>query len=135
MATEVHVTFPGNLKVNAQIDEFIIETDQPEKSGGDSSAPSPFSLFTASIATCAGYFAVKFCKTRNIPTEGMSLSLKYQWDKELKRYPKMAIELRLPPGFPEKYKGAIIRAMDQCVVKKHILEPPEFEIDTVLMAS
>ena len=46
------------------------------------------------------------------------------WDKELKRYPKMVIDSTLPEGFPEKYRGA----MDQCVVKKHILEPPEFEI-------
>ena len=30
--------------------------------------------------------------------------------------------------FPEKYKGAIIKAMDLCTVKKHILNPPEFEI-------
>lgn len=131
MATEIFVTFPGNLKVNAQIDEFLLETDQPEKSGGDGSAATPFALFTSSIATCAGYFALKFCRSRKIETEGMSLSMKYDWDKDQKRYPKMTIELQLPVGFPEKYKDAIIRAMDQCVVKKHILEPPEFEISVV----
>lgn len=128
MADEVVVTFPENVKVNAQINDFTIETDQPEKSGGDNSAPSPFSLFTASIATCAGYFALKFCRARKLKTEGMSLVLKYAWDKEQKRFPDMEIELKLPDDFPEKYKDAIIRAMDQCVVKKHILEPPSFSI-------
>jgi len=128
MAEEVVVTFPGNLKVKAHIRDFEIETDQPEKSGGDNSAPSPFSLFTASIATCAGYFALKFCRARNLQTEGMSLHLKYGWDKDAKCYPEMEIQLRLPGGFPEKYRDAIIRAMDQCVVKKHILDPPKFTI-------
>jgi len=128
MATEITVSFPGNLKVDAHVNEFVISTDQPEKSGGDGSAPAPFQLFTASIATCAGYFAVKFCKARNIETTGMSLVLKYEWDKEQKRYPKMAIELKLPEAFPEKYRKAIVRAMDQCVVKQHILQAPEFEI-------
>lgn len=128
MATEIHVTFPGNLRVEANIGEFVIPTDQPVKSGGDNSAPSPFVLFAGSIATCAGYFAVKFCRTRELDTTGMKLSLKYDWDSEQKRYPKMSIELTLPEGFPEKYHSAILRAMDQCVVKQHILNPPEFEI-------
>jgi ribosomal protein S12 methylthiotransferase accessory factor len=128
MATEINVTFPGNLRVEANIGEFVIPTDQPVKSGGDNSAPSPFVLFASSIATCAGYFAVKFCRTRDLDTTGMKLSLKYDWDAEQKRYPKMSIELTLPEGFPEKYHSAILRAMDQCVVKQHILNPPEFEI-------
>jgi len=125
---EIQVLFPGNLKVEASVGEFVIPTDQPEKSGGDNSAPSPFVLFASSIATCAGFFAMKFCRTRDIDTTGMKLSMKYEWDKEQKRYPKMEMELTLPEGFPEKYRGAILKAMDQCVVKQHILNPPEFEI-------
>jgi ribosomal protein S12 methylthiotransferase accessory factor len=128
MATEINVTFPGNLRVEANIGEFVIPTDQPVKAGGDGSAPSPFVLFASSIATCAGYFAMKFCRTRELDTTGMKLSMKYDWDAEQKRYPKMSIELTLPEGFPEKYHSAILRAMDQCVVKQHILNPPEFEI-------
>lgn len=128
MSTEINVMFPGNLKVVASVGEFTIATDQPEKSGGDNSAPSPFVLFASSIATCAGYFALKFCRTREIDTTGMQLSLSYDWDKEQKRYPKMRLELTLPAGFPEKYHGAIHKAVDQCVVKQHILNPPEFEL-------
>ncbi len=131
MASEIEVRFPGDVKVEAHIRGFVISTDQPEKSGGNNSAPSPFELFTSSIATCAGYFAVKFCRARNIDTAGMSLKMVYDWNKELKRYPKMSVELTLPEEFPEKYRGAIIKAMDQCVVKKHILEAPEFEISAV----
>ncbi len=128
MAKEINVTFPGNLKVYAEVDGFEIKTDQPEEDGGNGTAPAPSSFFTASIATCTGYFALKFCKARNIETEGMTLSMKYNWDAENKRYPEMDILLTLPPGFPAKYKDAIVRAMEQCVVKRNILEPPEFHI-------
>jgi len=130
MAEEIVVTFPENLKVEAQVNEFSIVTDQPEKSGGDGSAPSPFGLFTASIATCAGYFAVKFCRARKLDTAGMRLVLRYAWDEKEKRYPHMEMELQLPSGFPEKYREAIVRAMDQCSVKKLILDPPSFTIST-----
>lgn len=128
MATEINVSFPGNLKVEASLRDFTILTDQPEKSGGDNSAPAPFELFTTSIATCAGYFALKFCRARNIDTSTMRLQMKYAWDDQLKRYPQMSLNLELPEGFPDKYKSAIIKAMEQCVVKKHIHEPPEFTI-------
>ena len=43
----------------------------------------------------------------------------------------MSIDLKVPEGFPPKYRKAIIKAMDQCVVKKHILEPPEFEMSVL----
>jgi putative redox protein len=128
MATEIEVRFPGNLKVEATVRDFTLLTDQSEKSGGDNSGPSPFELFTSSIATCAGYFAVKFCRTRNIDTDGMSLKMSYDWDKDLKRYPKMSVSLQLPENFPDKYRSAIVKAMEQCVVKQHIQKPPEFEI-------
>ena len=128
MAEEMVVTFPGNLKVRANINDMTIETDQPEKSGGDNSAPSPFTLFTASLATCAGYFALKFCRSRKLETEGMKLTMKYNWDSEQKKYPVMELELTLPDGFPAKYSDAIVRAIDQCVVKKHIVDPPEIQV-------
>ncbi len=131
MVTEIDVSFPGNLRVDAKTRGFVISTDQPETSGGENSSPTPTELFTSSIATCAGFFAVKFCRTRNIETTGMSLKMSYEWDKEEKRYPKMSIDLTVPEGFPPKYRKAIIKAMDQCVVKKHILEPPEFEMSVL----
>ena len=49
-------------------------------------------------------------------------------DKVKKLYGKFTFNLDLPKDFPEKYKETIIRVMDQCTVKKHIVDPPEFEI-------
>jgi uncharacterized OsmC-like protein len=131
VTNEIAVTFPGNLQVAASVGDFSVITDQPEASGGDHEAPSPSDLFLTSIATCAGYFALKFCQAREIDTSTMRLTMSYGWDEELKRWPKLSIELHLPDDFPARYKKAIIKAMDQCVVKKHILQPPEFEITTV----
>ena len=38
------------------------------------------------------------------------------------------IEITLPPAFPEKYREAVLRAVDQCTVKRHLAEPPGFEV-------
>ncbi|HQN10418.1 MAG TPA: OsmC family protein, partial [Thermoanaerobaculia bacterium] len=106
-------------------------TDQPEKAGGGGSAPSPFDLFLASIGTCAGFYALRFCQERQLPTEGFALTMDWERSPETKLITTIRIEMKLPEGFPEKYRGAILRAADQCAVKKHLVEPPKIELSAV----
>jgi putative redox protein len=47
------------------------------------------------------------------------------------RIARLALDIHLPPGFPEKHRDAVVRAADLCAVKKHILQPPTFEIRAV----
>lgn len=123
----VAVSFPGGVAVDARLGAHVIRTDQPAPYGLDG-APAPFDLFLASIATCMGYYALRFCQERGIATEGLGLSLETVRDPEKKRLSTIRVALTLPPGFPEKYGEAIKRAVDQCAVKKHMVEPPAFEL-------
>jgi ribosomal protein S12 methylthiotransferase accessory factor len=122
------VTFPGGKRVDAEYHGFTIRTDQPPKAGGEGSAPQPFDLFLASIATCAGIYVKGYCDTREIPTAGLGIEMRVEHDHEQHRIGKLVLEIRLPPGFPEKHRQAVIRAADLCSVKKHMLQPPAFEI-------
>ncbi|HEX9734784.1 MAG TPA: OsmC family protein [Thermoanaerobaculia bacterium] len=128
---KMELSFPGNARVHAHFKGHTLATDQPEKAGGEDSAPAPFDVFLASIATCTGYYALHFCEQREIATEGLGVSLEVFRDEERKRVGKIRMEIRLPQGFPEKYRQAIVRAADQCAVKRHVMEPPEFEIVAV----
>jgi putative redox protein len=124
---KIAVAFPGGGVVTADLEGHEVRTDQPLP-WGDDSAPAPFELFLASVATCMGYYALRFCQERKIPTDGLGLSLETVRDEERKRLSSIDVSLTLPPGFPEKYRPAIERAVDQCAVKKHILEPPAFTL-------
>jgi putative redox protein len=125
---DIEVTFPGGLRVQAAYKGFVIETDQPVHQGGEGTAPSPFDLFLASIATCAGYYTLAFCRERGISTEGAGVTVRPEKDPETKMFTRIRIEVRLPHGFPEKYTRAVIKAVDACTVKAHILKAPAFEI-------
>ena len=127
----MQISFPGGVAVSAQYFSHNILTDQPASAGGDGKAPSPYELFLASIGTCAGFFALRFCQQRDLSTEGLSLSIDWERDPETRRTQKIAIRITLPDGFPEKYRSAIIKATDQCAVKRTILDPPEFEVTTI----
>ncbi len=125
---EITVDFPGGARVNAHFGSFTVMTDQPNKSGGDNTAPTPFELFLASLATCAGYYVLGFCKMRNISSEGIRLIQRLEGDAATKMTSKILLEIQIPPEFPEQYTSAVIRAAESCLVKKHLEKPPVFEI-------
>ena len=129
---EIKVTFPGGKRVDAEYKGFTIKTDQPDYAGGEGSALAPFDLFLVSIATCSGIYALSFCQERGIPTEDASVVMKTEKNPETKMIGKISIEINLPSQFPEKYRKAIIRAVDGCSVKAHIHQPPAFEVETKL---
>lgn len=133
MAT-MEVTFPGGVAVAAAFKGHKVMTDQPAPLGGDS-AMSPFDLFLASLATCMGFYALRFCQERQLDTQGLALTLTPHRNGETKRLDTVAIALRTPEGFPEKYAVAIHRAVDQCAVKKVLADPPSFEIEVLTAES
>jgi ribosomal protein S12 methylthiotransferase accessory factor len=125
------VTFPGGKRVDAEYDGFVVKTDQSPRNGGEGTSPEPFALFLASIATCAGIYVKGYCDARGIATDGLGLTMQVEREAGKARVVRLAIEIRLPPGFPEKHRDAVVRAAELCAVKKHILDPPAFEIRAV----
>lgn len=124
------ITFPGGQKVEAHYNGLKILTDQPKQDGGEGKAPTSFDLFIASIGTCTGYYVLKFCEQRGIPTKNITLYLDDEWNPTVKRITKIKITINLPYTFPEKYKKTIIRVAEQCTVKRHLTTPPEIVIET-----
>lgn len=127
-ASEILVTLPGGRRVDAQVGPHLVRTDQPRDNGGEDSAPSPYQLFLASMATCAGIFVQGFCAKRELPTEGITLALRAEHDRETGALARVEIDLRLPAGFPEKYRDALARVVDQCSVKRAIQAQPAFAV-------
>ena len=125
----MEVGFPGGKAVAATYRGHVVVTDQPVRSGGSGAAPSPFDLFLASIGTCAGFYALEFCRRREIPTDDLGLTLETERDPERRLVSRIRLRLRLPSGFPDKYRAAIARAIDQCSVKRHLTEAPTIELE------
>lgn len=128
---QIVVRFPGGDRVDADFRGFTVPTDQPPADGGRPSAPSPFETFLASLATCAGIYVLSFCTQRGISTEGLSVVQHAIGNPVTHMVDRVRLEIHLPAGFPDKYRDAIIRAAEQCSVKKHLEHPPSFEIETI----
>jgi len=129
---DITVTFPGGARVDAQLGTHTIRTDQPVHAGGQDSAPAPFSLFLASIATCAGIYVLGFCAQRGLPTNDIRIVQRVQKDPTTRMIATVELDIEVPPEFPAKYYDALVRAANQCAVKKHLEHPPIFDVKTVV---
>ncbi len=125
---DIVVTLPGGKRVDARAGRFTVHTDQPRAAGGDESAPDPFTLFLASLATCCGFYVAAFCQARGIATDGIRLVQRSESDARTKRLARVTVEIELPPSFPSQYRDAVVRAAGACRVKKAIFDPPEVAI-------
>lgn len=125
---EMLITLEEGMKVVAEFEGHRVVTDQPEKAGGTNSAPAPFDYFVASIGTCVGFYIKRYCQTKELDSSGISVHLATQRDEQSKAVTGFAMTIRVPPSFPEKLHGALIKVADQCAVKKTMLSNPAFHI-------
>jgi len=131
MSEQLDVRFPGGKRVEVRTRGFEIATDQSVKAGGEASAPEPFDLFLASLAACAGIYALNFCQSRSLSTEGLGLSMDWERSEQAAAQARVRYQLRLPEDFPEKYRSGILKAIELCAVKKNVQNAPEFVTEIV----
>jgi putative redox protein len=124
---EMEIVFPGDYRVDALMGGMVIQTDQT------GAAPAPFALFLASIGTCAGVYVLGFCQQRGIPTDGIRIIQRMHNNPLTHMVERVELDIQVPPTFPEKYKEAVIRSAQLCAVKKHLENPPTFDVYTSVL--
>jgi putative redox protein len=118
---------PG-ARVDGHVGPFTIATDQPP----GSSAPTPFTLFLASIGACAAFYVQTFCRKRGIPVDGINV-MQRNVAGPSGLVERVHLTVELPPDFPERYRDAVIRAAEQCTVKKHLEHPPQIDVGALVL--
>lgn len=124
----IKVEFPGGKRVDAHFEGFTVKTDQRLAHGGEQTAANPFDLFFVSLATCAGISALDYCHQHQLPTEGLAVTLNAHRHPVQKRYDRIVIEVTPPEGLTEAQVAGLLAEAEDCSVKRHILNPPDFEV-------
>ena len=126
---EMVIDFPGGARVDAHFGNFTVHTDQPPAA----TAPTPFSVFLSSIGTCAGIYVLGFCQQRGLPTAGIRIIQRIT-PNVTGMIESIDMEIQVPATFPEKYRDSLIHSAELCAVKKHLENPPRFNITTMIKA-
>ena len=75
VATARSVT--GTLQQDVQVSRFHLRTDEPERLGGDDSAPSPHELLPAALAACVGTQLQMYARTRDWDLGDLTVDVEY----------------------------------------------------------
>jgi putative redox protein len=106
-----------------------VRTDQHAAEGGTDKAMTPAELFVASLGTCIGVYAARFCKRHNLPTEGMKVLLDWTVVKDPWRIGSIKAELHYPHAIAEEEKKGLLRMAEACFVHETILHKPEIVVE------
>jgi len=116
---EVSVGYPGETKFEVAARGHRVICDQPIDNGGADEGMSPPEFLLASLATCAGYYAAQYLKTRRVPAEDLKVRVTGQNAAQPARLALFEIEVTAiglderPHRRPEIKSGADLAARIQ----------------------
>jgi len=104
-------------------------TDQHAAEGGTDKAMTPAELFIASLGTCIGVYAVRFCSRHNLPTAGLKVSMDWTVVKDPWRIGAIKAEIHYPHDIPETEKKGLLRMAEACFVHESIIHKPDIVVE------
>jgi uncharacterized OsmC-like protein len=111
------------LEISVRNHRLIV--DQPAEKGGKNEGMTPVELFLGSLASCVGYYAVRFCQRHNLPAEGLRVSMEWEYAKEPYRVSVMELHVDLPVRWNPEYNERFLKVIEGCTVHQSISQTPK----------
>jgi uncharacterized OsmC-like protein len=124
---EVNVLHLGNSKFEVCARGHRLICDQPRDNGGSDAGLTPPEFLLASLATCAGYYAAEYLKTRSLPADDLRVRVVAEKAQNPARLGSFQIEVSVP-GLGERHQIGISRAVKSCLIHNTLLQVPKIEI-------
>jgi len=132
---EVKVTHLDGVRFSIQSRSHTVICDQPAENGGEDAGMTPPEFMLASLASCAGFYAVQYLKTRKLADTGVEVTVTAEKIKPPARLGKFDIRVTCPvPLTPEQNEG-LLRSVKSCLIHNTLLHPPEISIELEVPAA
>lgn len=126
---KMEVSWQENFILKAKCGEHEVFADQHQSEGGTDKALTPAELFVASLGTCIGVYAVRFCKRHNLPTAGLKVLLDWTVVKDPWRIGSIRAEIHYPHDISDSEKKGLLRLAKACFIHETILHQPEIVVE------
>jgi putative redox protein len=124
---EVSAVYLGGTKFEIDARGHRVICDQPVDNGGADGGMSPPELLLASLATCAGYYAVQYLEARGLPTDGLHVKVTAQKAVQPARLASFRIEVTVAK-MDERHEAGLFRAVKACLIHNTLVGAPSIEI-------
>jgi uncharacterized OsmC-like protein len=129
---EVIVKHLGNVKFEASTRGHRAICDQPPDNGGSDQGMTPPEFLLASLGACAGFYAAQYLKVRNLPADGLQVTVHADKLLQPARVGQFRIEVFVQ-GLDAHHEAGILRAVKACLIHNTLLHAPA--IETVVRTS
>ena len=131
---EAAVQYLDGVKFNVAVRGHNVICDQPLENRGNDAGISPPEFLLASLATCAGYYALEYLRTRSLPTDGLSVHVSAEKLKQPARLGNFRIEVMTHELEPRHEEG-LLRAVKSCLIHNTLLHAPAVEVAVHALAT
>jgi putative redox protein len=108
-----------------------LATDVSPKEGGEGSGPSPHDLYDAALGACKALTVLLYAKHKNIPVEGIEISVERDASQERSGIYRLSTELSLTGNLTASQRAELLRIAQKCPIHKLMTEV-KTEISTSL---
>ena len=129
------VTYTDGVRFEAETRGHRLVSDQPSGNGGQDLGMTPPELLLASLGTCAGYYAVEYLKARNLPTNGLTVSVVAEKAVQPARLGSFNIQLEIPGVDSAQHLEGVERAVRKCLIHNTLLHAPSITVRVVQLAT
>jgi putative redox protein len=118
-------SIPGTLRQEVVIDgQHRLITDEPQRVGGDGSAPSPHELFPAALAACVSTTLVMYARTKDWDVRDVRVTVDYDHHSTPRSF---RIEIELTGELTAEQLERLERVAASCPLRRAIEAGIEFE--------
>lgn len=114
----------GTLRQDVEVDgRHHLMTDEPERLGGDGSAPSPHELLPVALGACISTHLVMYARTKGWELGEVSVDVDYDHKSIPRRF---HVEIRLGAELTSEQLGRLRKVATTCPVRRALELGAEF---------
>jgi putative redox protein len=122
------VRYKDGVRFEVEARGHRIICDQPLDNGGTDAGMTPPEFLLASLATCAGFYAVQYLHTRKLDAAGLEVRVTAEKALGPARLASFRIEIEVPKLTDERHREGVLRAAKACLIHNTLLAPPQIEL-------
>jgi putative redox protein len=119
------------MRHDIHIGRNSLASDLSVEEGGEGSGPSPHDLYDAALGACTALTVLWYAKRKNIPVEGIEVSVERDASQERTGIYRLSTALMLTGDLSARQRAELLRAAEKCPVHK-LMTDVTTEISIVL---
>jgi uncharacterized OsmC-like protein len=104
-------------------------TDMSKDDGGGDQGFEPIQLLAGSLCSCVAMTIQIYCEYHKIPSHGIEVNAVVTLADKPKRIQNIAMDVKLPEGFPEEKRDRVERVARKCPVHNTIMNAPDIDFE------